>query len=153
MFIYLLHWNYSSTGKTPTLYHAHSPSRWLEGSAVAVCWALLAAEKCTNSQQTVSASCPLPRCQILGIADKASVKLQPALVSGYGTGISQHMVTREDSVCVDDSPSESSLRKLFGISGCIVSPPTENTVFIVSMNHSLSGAYVWWFIGKKQYTK
>lgn len=44
--------------------------------------------------------------------------------------------------CVVISPSDSSLRKLFGMSGCIMSPPTENTVFMVSMNHSLSGAYV-----------
>lgn len=51
--------------------------------------------------------------------------------------------------CVVGSPSDSSLRKLFGMSGCIMSPPTENTVFMVSMNHSLSGAYVWTFIGKK----
>lgn len=47
-------------------------------------------------------------------------------------------------------PSDSSLRKLFGRSGCIMSPPTENTVFMVSMNHSLSGAYVWSFIGKNR---
>lgn len=28
------------------------------------------------------------------------------------------------------------------MSECITSPPTENTAFIVWMNHSLSGAYV-----------
>lgn len=39
-------------------------------------------------------------------------------------------------------PSASSLRKLLGISGCITSPPTENTAFIVWINHALSGAYV-----------
>lgn len=57
-------------------------------------------------------------------------------------------ITAESSERVGFSPSDSSLRKLLGMSGCIMSPPSENTVFIVSMNHSLSGAYVQWFIGK-----
>lgn len=44
--------------------------------------------------------------------------------------------------CNSYLPSASSLRKLLGISGCITSPPTENTAFIVWINHALSGANV-----------
>lgn len=63
-------------------------------------------------------------------------------------------ITAESFERVGFSPSDSSLRKLLGMSGCIMSPPRENTVFIVSMNHSLSGAYVQWFIGKyKKFNK
>lgn len=39
------------------------------------------------------------------------------------------------------------------MSGCIMSPPTENTVFMVSINHSLSGAYVWKYIGTNDVNK
>lgn len=88
-----------------------------------------------NSQQTASTSCPPPHCQILEIlggGNKNQIRL-PAELVGF----------------VVNSPSERSLRKLFGISGCNKSPPSENTVFMVSINHSLSGAYVRKYIGKK----
>lgn len=57
-----------------------SPSRWLGGSVGAVCWALLAAEKCRNSQQTVSVSCPPPHCQIL---NTEKILLKPGSVCRY----------------------------------------------------------------------
>lgn len=129
---------------------SNAPSWWPAGSAAAACQAPAAAERRTNPQQTASTSCLPRRYQSLAAAQGkgGGRELANAIITWHNTTIAKASC---GDALVHCSPSESSFRKLFGRSDCIMSPPSENTVFMVSMNHSLSGANVRSFIGKKNH--
>lgn len=86
------------------------------------------------------------------ISEEPALPISRWIAASYYRAETSH-TARQEMDRPDISPSESSFRKLFGRSACIMSPPRENTVFMVSMNHSLSGAYVWSLIGKSNSRK